>query len=141
MLLKEAIAKENIGEPGVFYLNKNRVQTLLSGRRHQLPATVLEALNSNGIVHQVDEVVNRKIENITQSRQFRRWFKESAAVNPDGTPMQLYHQTEEDFTKFEVGRKGAGYYDNEMPSGIYMKPTADTLSQRKERHGVPLFFV
>ena len=48
----------------------------------------------------------------------------SKAVNPDGTPMMLYHQTgEEGITVFDPRHKGAGTNDDETPFGIFMKPT------------------
>ena len=55
----------------------------------------------------------------TDTPQFKRWFKGSKVTNGDGSPKILYHQTNADFTEFDVGRQGAGYSDNEMPSGIY----------------------
>lgn len=39
----------------------------------------------------------------TSSPAFRRWFGQSVLVNPDGTPMRLYHWTPATFTKFKPG--------------------------------------
>lgn len=35
------------------------------------------------------------------SPEFRAWFGHSAAVNPDGSPMVLYHGTQQDFQEFK----------------------------------------
>ena len=63
----------------------------------------------------------------TDTPQFKRWFEGSKVINADGSPKILYHQTNADFTEFDVGRQGAGYNDSEMPSGIYMKEFPDTI--------------
>ncbi len=44
-------------------------------------------------------------------------------LNSDGTPKLLYHQTENDFTEFDINMKGAGTRDNEVPFGIFLKDT------------------
>lgn len=74
---------------------------------------------------------NRKINKITQSKQFIRWFgdwqnshaKASKVVDNNGEPLVLYHQTEKEFTTFDTKQKGSGEFDSEMPTGIFMKPT------------------
>lgn len=52
-----------------------------------------------------------------------KFFSNSSSkiVNPDGTPMILYHQTSSDFTIFDPMHPGAGTRDNETPFGIFMK--------------------
>lgn len=54
-------------------------------------------------------------------------FVHPKLLNRDGTPKLLYHQTNAEFTEFDVGHEGAGYSDSEMPSGIYMKDFPDTI--------------
>lgn len=41
------------------------------------------------------------------SDEFKRWFKNSVAVNPDGTPTRYYHGTPFSFTQFSKGRSGS----------------------------------
>ena len=41
-------------------------------------------------------------------------------LNHDGTPKVLYHQTDGEFTVFDVGRYGAGTRDNEAPFGVFL---------------------
>lgn len=65
-------------------------------------------MSSNVIIRTIDDNVNRKINNITQSQQFKRWFGDwqnkpqnaSKAVDGNGEPLVLYHQTEKEFTTY-----------------------------------------
>ncbi len=57
----------------------------------------------------------------TESQQFKRWFGDSKVVNADGTPMKVYHQTENDFTVFDPRKGGAGSRDDGTPFGIFLK--------------------
>ena len=52
-LVKEAIAQENIGQTGVYYI-KNEASALL-GDGVQFPKQLTEAMTSDGIVHRFDE--------------------------------------------------------------------------------------
>lgn len=82
-----------------------------------------------------DDNVNKKINNITQSKQFIRWFgdwqnspaKASKVVDNNGEPLVLYHQTGKEFTTFDTKQKGSGKFDSEMPTGIFMKPTNNDI--------------
>ena len=84
----------------------------------------------NIVQSKFDDNVNKKINNITQSKQFIRWFgdwqnspaKASKVVDNNGEPLVLYHQTEKEFTTFDTKQKGSGEFDSEMPTGIFMKP-------------------
>jgi hypothetical protein len=44
---------------------------------------------------------------IVNSPEFNRWFKESKASNPDGSPLRYYHGTPFTFREFGKGRSGA----------------------------------
>lgn len=57
----------------------------------------------------------------TESQQFKQWFGNSKVVNADGTPMKVYHQTENDFTVFDPRKGGAGSLDEGTPFGIFLK--------------------
>ena len=70
-------------------------------------------------------------------KKYDREFFSAAAPNPamlneDGTPKILYHQTTEDFTVFDPKHPGAGQFDSELPAGVYMKETPDTLKLGKK---------
>lgn len=55
------------------YLDKKRTQSIFKRSGYQLPRT-LNNLSSDTIIRSIDDNVNRKINNITQSKQFIRWF-------------------------------------------------------------------
>lgn len=70
-LIKEAVALETTGKIGFYYLDKKRTQNILKKSRYQLPSQ-LKNSSSNIIIRTIDDNVNRKINNITQSKQFIR---------------------------------------------------------------------
>lgn len=132
--IKEAIALETMGKTGFFYLDKKRTQNIFKKSGYQLPSR-LKNSGSNIIIRPIDDIVNKKINNITQSKQFIRWFgdwqnspaKASKVVDNNGEPLVLYHQTEKEFTTFDTKQKGSGEFDSEMPTGIFMKPTNNDI--------------
>lgn len=133
-LIKEAIALENNNQVGFYYLDKKRTQSIIKQKGYQLPS-VLNNLSSNIIIRKIDSNVNKKINKITQSKQFVRWFGDwqnspksaSKVVDGNGEPLVVYHQTGNDFTVFDTKHTGAGEFDSEMPTGIFMKPTSDNI--------------
>ena len=132
--IKEAIALETTRKTGFFYLDKKRTQNIFKKSGYQLPSQ-LKNSGSNIIIRPIDDIVNKKINNITQSKQFIRWFgdwqnspaKASKVVDNNGEPLVLYHQTEKEFTTFDTKQKGSGEFDSEMPTGIFMKPTNNDI--------------
>lgn len=133
-LIKETVALETTGKTGFFYLDKKRTQNIFKKSGYQLPSQ-LKNSGSNIIIRPIDDIVNKKINNITQSKQFIRWFgdwqnspaKASKVVDNNGEPLVLYHQTEKEFTTFDTKQKGSGEFDSEMPTGIFMKPTNNDI--------------
>lgn len=133
-LIKEAIALENDKKIGFYYLDKKRTQSIIKHAGYQLPR-ILNNLSSNIIIRKIDSNVNKKIKKITQSQQFVRWFGDwqnkpktaSMVVDGNGEPLVVYHQTGNDFTVFDTKHTGAGEFDSEMPTGIFMKPTSDNI--------------
>ncbi len=133
-LIKEAIALENNNQVGFYYLDKKRTQSIIKQKGYQLPS-VLNNLSSNIIIRKIDSNVNKKIKKITQSQQFVRWFGDwqnkpktaSKVVDGNGEPLVVYHQTGNDFTVFDTKHTGAGEFDSEMPTGIFMKPTNSNI--------------
>ena len=133
-LIKEAIALENNNQVGFYYLDKKRTQSIIKHEGYQLPS-ILNNSSSNIIIRKIDSNVNKKIKKITQSQQFLRWFGDwqnkpktaSKVVDGNGEPLVVYHQTGNDFTVFDTKHTGAGEFDSEMPTGIFMKPTSDNI--------------
>ncbi|MDR1360678.1 MAG: hypothetical protein LBJ82_06840 [Deltaproteobacteria bacterium] len=56
------------------------------------------------------------------SEAFRAWFGDSKVVDGNGEPLNLWHQTGAAIETFDPRRPGAGEFDNQLPSGIFMKP-------------------
>ena len=133
-LIKEAIALENNNQVGFYYLDKKRTQSIIKHEGYQLPS-ILNNSSSNIIIRKIDSNVNKKIKKITQSQQFVRWFGDwqnkpktaSKVVDGNGEPLVVYHQTGNDFTVFDTKHTGAGEFDSEMPTGIFMKPTNSNI--------------
>ena len=48
-------------------------------------------------------------------------------MDGNGEPLVVYHQTGNDLTVFDTKHTGAGEFDSEMPTGIFMKPTSDNI--------------
>lgn len=94
-LITEAIAQENTGDIGIYYMKKEAAELIRA--RVQFP-TRLQNGASDTIIHRFSEKVNRKISEQTQSLQFKRWFGDwqndpnsaSKVVNADGTPKVMY---------------------------------------------------
>ena len=126
-LLNNAINEENKGGSTLFYWNKKEAISLLDDKQGTMPEIESFEGGFMSSIRDDDSAVKPKFESQIQTRQFKRWFGESKIVNPDGTPKILYHQTNAEFTVFDTQRQGPGYYDSEMPSGIYMKETPDTI--------------
>lgn len=48
-------------------------------------------------------------------------------MDGNGEPLVVYHQTGNDFTVFDTKHTGAGEFDSEMPTVIFMKPTNSNI--------------
>ena len=137
-LLTNAIEAHNNGETTLFYLDKTKATALYQVARVTMPK-MPDA--NNGFVASIrdaDSNVKPKLQNVTESQQFKRWFgdwqnhpeRASKVVNADGTPKAVYHQTENEFTVFDVRRNGAGTSDNETPFGIFLKSSDKDIGLR-----------
>ncbi len=58
-----------------------------------------------------------------ESGAFKKWFGDSKVVGENGDPLVVWHQTGEDIEAFDIRKKGAGEFDNLLPSGVFMKPS------------------
>lgn len=59
-------------------------------------------------------------------------------LNEDGTPKVMYHQTENDFTVFDVGHEGSGSGDSGTPYGVFMKPNSNDIGLRGKKQ-MPIY--
>lgn len=126
-LLKHAVAEEEAGRIGIYYVDKKKGLEVVKRAGLQLPGK----LNNDGLIHMITEKespVNRNNKkNQIETAQFKRWFGKSKAVDEKGTPLVLYHQTNGTFNEFDTKRNGAGTNDMLTPHGIFMKTTAEQV--------------
>lgn len=135
-LLNDAIDSEMSGNISIYYIDKNKAMQLSSAIGVQFPGGFK---NIDGYVHSIRDSgspVNIKIENVTKTQQFKRWFgnwethpeTSSKVVNADGTPKVVYHGTNADFWTFSLANRGkngeklgVGYYfvDNKSSAERY----------------------
>ena len=143
-LIENALAEENAGQIGIFYLDTKNETTSKIAKRVQFPIQPTKDVASEIILHQVSEKVNLRVENQTQTKQFMQWFgdwqnnplRASKIVNSDGTPKVMYHQTDADFSVFRTESTGAGRGDAILPDGAFFK-FSDTdigVSGQKQMH-------
>ncbi len=135
-MLNKALAKESNGDVSVYYLDKNKAIQCLRSSGVQFPRVMSLV---DGYVHSIRDSgspVNIKIENVTKTQQFKRWFgnwethpeTSSKVVNTDGSPKVVYHGTNADFWTFSLANRGkngeklgVGYYfvDNKSSAERY----------------------
>lgn len=94
------------------------------------------------IISQMDDVRFALAETDSDARALtdeqRKFFQNSKITDSKGRLLVLYHQTDADFTVFDVKRDGAGMRDNETPHGIFMKPNADDIGLKGSKQ-MPLY--
>lgn len=122
-VLKNALEDEANGKPfSVYYVNKEKAARLFEGARVLMPK--MPQSSPDGFVHSIREAgspVNPKLENVTQSQQFKRWFGDwqnhpenaSKVVNEDGTPKVVYHGTNAEFYTFRQ-ENGAYFFSESL---------------------------
>ncbi len=127
-LLYDAIQNELTGETSLFYWNKKRALSLLQAAGLQLSGN----LPQDGSIHSIRKKyspVKPKLENVTESQQFKRWFgdwknnpkKASKVVDDDGKPLIVYHGTDGIFNTFDIS-KGRANMDIQ---GAFFSPYKD----------------
>lgn len=119
-LLNAAIDSETSGNGGIYYIDKKRASQLLNAIGVQFPG----GFNiPNGSVRSITDSksnVKSKIENVTKTQQFMRWFGKwdthpetaSKVVNEDGTPRIVYHATDYEFYTFDKAKRGENTFRN-----------------------------
>lgn len=138
-MLNKALAKESNGDVSVYYLDKNKAIQCLRSSGVQFPRVMSLV---DGYVHSIRDSgspVNIKIENVTKTQQFKRWFgnwethpeTSSKVVNADGTPKVVYHGTNADFWTFSLANRGKN--GEKLGVGYYFvdnKPSAERYGDR-----------
>lgn len=120
-LLTNAIEKSNNGKTTLFYVDKVKAAALYQVARVPMPKM---PDTDNGFVASIRDAgstVKPKLNNVTQSQQFKRWFGDwqnhpenaSKVVNEDGTPKVVYHGTNAEFNTFQQ-ENGAYFFSESM---------------------------
>ena len=125
-LLVDAIADEMSGNFSLLYINKKEANSILQSAGLQLPG----GLKYDGFIHSIREAnspVKPKFSNVTETQQFKRWFKRSKVVNQDGTPRIVYHYTDAEIRIFDIGRSGSNQGQTHG-DGIYISTSPDAFS-------------
>lgn len=128
-LLTNAIEKSNNGETTLFYVDKVKAAALYQVARVPMPKM---PDTDNGFIASIRDAgstVKPKLNNVTQSQQFKRWFGDwknhpesaSKVVNADGTPKVVYHGTNAEFNTFQ--QENGAYFFSE--SRDYAESMAD----------------
>lgn len=102
---------------GIFYFDEEKAgrYRTLSNRKGRIPT---------GFVHTIDDVgspVKGFFKKITETLQFRRWFKDSKVVDDEGKPLVVYHGTDADFNVFNMDKSRA----NMDIRGAFFSPWED----------------
>ena len=65
------------------------------------------------------------------SEEFKRWFRNSKAVNPDGSPLVVYHGTDKTFEEFDRSKLGKG---RSSQAGFFFATNPDQASSYSRRN-------
>ena len=123
----DAIRENEKGNIAVYYMNNKKTTNVIQRAGNPIPS----GLNSiDGFVHSISEdasVVKSRIKKATETQQFKRWFGDwqnnpahaSKVVNADGTPLVMYHGTNESFTVFDSSKGKKKLHLNVLGDGNY----------------------
>lgn len=109
--LADAVTHTVNGSIELFYWNKKEALSLLQTPGLQLPSH----LPQDGFIHSIREngsKVKVKLENVTESQQFKRWFGKSKVVDANGKPKVVYHGTDSRFSVFNSSENGYWFSDS-----------------------------
>ena len=120
-LLTNAIEKSNNGETTLFYVDKVKAAALYQVARVPMPKMPDTDNGFEASIRDAGSTVKPKLNNVTQSQQFKRWFGDwqnhpenaSKVVNEDGTPKVVYHGTNAEFNTFQQ-ENGAYFFSESM---------------------------
>ncbi len=87
-VLWNALHDEANGIPfSVYYADIGKATALFQVARVPMPK--MPVTNNGGFLHSVTEPgspVKRQLNSMTETQQFKRWFRDSKVINGDGTP-------------------------------------------------------
>ena len=131
--LVAAIQKDSETNHRLYFVDKEKTLRFVSASQGYFPGRVTIP---DGFIHSIDQSalnVNDKkyrrstpVLSQTDSIQFKRWFGKSKVREADGTPMLVYHGTNEKFNVFDMDKtrnkmdlKGAFFSPYEIEAGGY----------------------
>ena len=76
----------------------------------------------------------------TRACEIRRMAMVEDAAKRAGFSHKGFHQTGADFTSFSTKNEVAGQFDDETPTGIFIKPTDEDIGLQSETKQMPLYF-
>ncbi len=128
---EKAVAKiyvsESIENEKKFYLTKIEKVSSTNGFAKGSPLGVQNSVDDTSTISVADLFAFVKEHDV----DFEKGSKHPVLFNPkavsplllneDGTPKDLFHQTAEDFTRFNTDNPAQGKYDSETPNGIFLK--------------------
>lgn len=125
-LLKHAVAEEEAGRIGVYYVDMEKGPIVLKRAGLQLPGR----LNNSGLTHTITDekspVKSKGTKKQTETQQFKRWFANSKAVDEYGEPLALYHQTTEEKAELNPEEEELEELGAVVPKGIVLRATETT---------------
>ena len=119
--LKLAVEFDSPERIELYYWNKKEAFNLMRAEGLQLPSNT----QKSGFIHSIDEngsIVKKKLNSVTDSLQFKRWFGGSKVKNADGTPKVMYRGGAETINVFDRKKSrasnlyGRGFYFTEDKS-------------------------
>lgn len=148
-LLANAVKSEAAGTGGIYYWNKKKATTLARIHGVQFPGTATIVDGSVRSIHDPKSKVKSKLNNIFESKQFKRWFKNSPFKNEDGTPKVYYHGAKKGggFTVFrdwqyftDKKQYAERYAERDNPNALYeVYLTADKVFDTRNADARKIF--
>lgn len=122
-ILLGAIKNDSETDQRLFYLNKEKALSL------EFPydkITIVENAPSgiNHIINAEGSLVNTDVKSQTDTPQFKSWFGNSKVVNPDKSPMVVYHgsNANERFSVFKPGERGEMWFSSSEETAYNKRP-------------------
>ena len=116
--LRAAIEGDREDDIRVYYVNKEKTTKVLPSTGNLISSAA--AYVPDGFVHSITDAgspVKMRISSVTESQQFKRWFRNSKVVDENGQPLRVYHTTDDEFYIFDrshLGKTVAGNATDEL---------------------------
>ena len=124
------------------YINNQKVKDFLFHQSAPIAATAAKLSPSDAAklnkIGELNKLLGEKL--YVRTKNFKDWFGDwekknenaSKAVDENGEPLMLWHETGNDFTVFNPRHEGAGTRDYLTPFGIFLKPSPSPIGVARE---------